>query len=333
MLAAYIERYGNNGVVRVGDRPQPQPGPRDLLVKVRAASVNPVDVFTRNGRMRPLLPYPLPLTLGSDLSGEVVAVGPEVTAFRAGDEVYARLHERRIGAFAEYALVREADAAPKPAGLNHVEAASIPLVALTAWQALTEHGRVRQGQHVLVHAGSGGVGSMAIQLARHLGARVSTTVSARNAELARDLGAETVVDYRTERFEERVGEVDFVLDTVGGGVRRRSFGVLRRGGAMTTIFGTPTAQVGRDLNAAVPVRMAMGLAHAGNFALARRRGVGFSYLFVRADGAQLRELAGLVEKGAVRPVVEQVFPLERVPEALAVSESGRVTGKLVIEMP
>jgi NADPH:quinone reductase-like Zn-dependent oxidoreductase len=213
MRAVRIHRYGGNDEVRLDDLPTPSPGPRDLLVRVRAASVNPVDFKIRDGKVKVLLPYRMPLTLGNDLSGVVEAVGNEVSRFRAGDAVFARLDKQRIGAFADYALVDEAAAAAKPARLGHVEAAAIPLVGLTAWQALRDLGRLERGQKVLIHAGSGGVGTFAIQLAKQLGATVATTASERNAALVRELGADVVIDYKTTRFEDAIADYDLVFDT------------------------------------------------------------------------------------------------------------------------
>lgn len=320
-------------MVKIGFVPQPQPSPHDLLVRVRAASVNPVDLIIRSGRLRPILPYKLPLILGSDLSGEVVAVGSQVTRFKVGDEVFARLDKDRIGSFAEYALVHEASAALKPARLTHVEAASLPLVGLTAWQALTEIGHVGKGQKVLIQAGSGGVGSIAIQLARELGAEVATTVSGRNVALARELGAQTVIDYRTQRFDELLSDQDFVLDTQGGDVLERSFKVLRRGGTLVTINGLMTPEAVQDFKIAWPVRLALRAAHLKNYRLARRYHVKFAYLFMHPDGQQLEVLGELLQKGSIRPVIDKVFTLDDAKEALAYSETGRATGKVVIEVP
>ncbi|MBP9655176.1 MAG: NADP-dependent oxidoreductase, partial [Rhodocyclaceae bacterium] len=201
MKAAFIRRYGGSDVVELGELPEPQAGPGELLVEVHAASVNPVDFKIRDGLLKPIIPFGFPLILGNDLSGTVKAVGAGVTRFRPGDAVFARMDKKRIGAFAEFAVVAEADAALKPANLSHIEAAAVPLAGLTAWQALFEIGGLKAGQKVLIHAGSGGVGSFAIQLARHAGATVATTAGARNAELVRSLGADIVIDYKSQRFE------------------------------------------------------------------------------------------------------------------------------------
>ena len=234
MKAAVIDRYGSNDLVRLADVVVPTMGPTDLLVRVRAASVNPLDVKTRAGQVKVLLKYRFPLVLGSDLAGEVAEVGAQVTRFRKGDAVYARLDAERIGAFAEYAVVREGAAADKPTNVTFEEAASLPLVALTAWQALVEIGKLGAGQRVLIHAGSGGVGSIAIQLARHLGATVFTTVGRRNVELVERLGADVPIDYHSERFENVARDCDVVLDSQGGDTLVRSFECVRPGGVVVS---------------------------------------------------------------------------------------------------
>ena len=223
MKAAVIHRYGKNDQVHIEEMAKPEPLQNDLLVSVRAASVNPVDFKIRAGELRQIVPYRLPLVLGNDLSGVVVSVGASVSRFKVGDEVFARLDKDRIGAYAEFALVRETAAAHKPAKLSHVEAASIPLVGLTAWQALVDIAKLSAGQSVLIHAGSGGVGTFAIQLAKHLGATVATTVGARNSDLVKALGADQIIDYKSQRFDELVKDVDVVFDTQGGDTLERSF--------------------------------------------------------------------------------------------------------------
>jgi alcohol dehydrogenase len=216
MRAALIDKFGDNDLVRVAEVPRPTPTGNDLLVEVKAASINPVDFKIRSGKLKPLIPYRLPLVLGNDLSGVVVEVGPTVKKFKVGDQIFARLDKDRIGALAELALVREPAAAKKPARLSHVEAASLPLVGLTAWQCLLDIGHLKSGQKVLVTAGSGGVGTFAIQLAKHIGAEVFTTVGARNIELVTRLGADHAIDYKTTRFEDVAKEIDVVFDTQGG---------------------------------------------------------------------------------------------------------------------
>ena len=330
MKAAVIDRYGRNDLVKVADVAVPGTGPLDLLVQVHAASVNPLDVKTRNGELTTLLRYRFPLVLGNDLSGVVANVGAQVTRFKKGDAVYARLDTDRIGAFAEFAVVREGAAALKPANVTFEEAASLPLVALTAWQALVEIGKLGANQRVLVHAGSGGVGSVAIQLARHLGARVFTTVGRRNVELVKRLGADVAIDYRSERFEDVAKNCDVVLDSAGGATLVRSFECVKPGGVVVSIGGTPSAAFARRWGLNPLVVLAIRVMSRKATVAARRHNARYEYLFMRADGGQLREITRLVEGGVIRPLVDRVFPLEQVRDALAYSESGRATGKVVV---
>jgi len=332
LQAALIDRYGDNSRVRLADVPVPAVGHEDLLVKVHAASVNPVDTKIRDGKLKVLIRYRMPLVLGNDLAGTVTAIGPGVTRFKVGDAIYARMDKQRIGAFAEYALVREAVAAPKPVNLTFEEAASLPLVGLTAWQALIDIGRLQAGQKVLIHAGSGGVGTFAIQLARHLGAKVYTTVGQRNVELVQQLGADVAIDYRTTRFEDVVQDCDVVLETLGDELLLRSFRSVKPGGVVVSIGNTPTAAFAREWGLNPLLVFVIGLMSRKAMAAARARGARYEYLFMRADGEQLRQIAALVESGTIKPVIDRVFPLQEVREALAYSESGRATGKVVIRV-
>ena len=330
MKAAVIDRYGSNDLVRVAEIAVPTTGPTDLLVRVRAASVNPLDVKTRRGEVKVLLKYRFPLVLGSDLAGDVVDLGAQVTRFRNGDAVYARLDAERIGAFAEYAVVRDGAAALKPTNVTFEEGASLPLVALTAWQALVEIGELRAGQRALIHAGSGGVGSVAIQLARHLGATVFTTVGRRNVDLVKRLGADVAIDYRSERFEDVARDCDVVLDSAGGDTLVRSFECVRPGGVVVSIGGTPSAAFARRWGLNPLLVLALGIMSRKPTAAARRHGARYEYLFMRADGDQLRAITRLVEAGAITPLVDRTFPLAQVRDALAYSEAGRATGKVVV---
>src|SRR2546425_6145975 len=325
-----IHRYGSNDQVRVADIPVPVMGAMDLLVRVYAASVNPLDTKVRDGKLKPLLKYRSPLVLGNDLPGVVSDVGDRVTRFKKGDAVYARLDKDRIGTFAEFAVVREGAAALKPTNLTFEAAASLPLVALTAWQALVEIGKVGANQRVLIHAGSGGVGSVAIQLARHLGAMVFTTVGLRNLELVKRLGADVAIDYRSARFEDVAKDCDVVLDSAGGDTLVRCFECVKPGGVVVSInSSTPSPAFARSwgLN---PI--AIRVLSRKTLAAARKHKARYEYFFVHADGEQLREIARLVESGAITPLVDRVFRLDEVRDALAYSESGRATGKVVIKV-
>lgn len=330
MRACYIEEFGPPQVLRLGEQARPVPQGSQLLVKVHAAGVNPLDHKTRAGKVRLIMPRPMPLVLGNELSGVVVSGGPAAHRFKAGDAVFARVGIERAGAFAEYALVEEDHAAAKPPSLTHVQAAAMPLAALTAWQALFEAASLQAGQTVLVHAGSGGVGSFAIQLARHAGARVLTTASARNADLVRGLGADVVIDYTRERFEDAAPPCDLILDTLGGDVQRRSFGRLAPRGTLVSLTALPERSFARRFG----LHPLWGwLFHAlGSAARRRARRAGGRYvsLFMHPSGEQLAQLGALADAGLLKPVVDRVFALEQAAQALALVESGRARGKVVI---
>ena len=333
MRAVFIERFGEDAPLRFGEVPERSCGPDDLVVEVRAASLNPVDLRVRAGDLQRLHHYRLPLRLGSDVSGVVTKLGERVTDFEPGDEVFARLPKDRLGAFAERVTLPAAVAARKPARLDHVQAAGVPLAGLTALQAL-RWAELASGQRVLVHAGSGGVGTFAIQLARHLGATVVTTVGARNEELVRSLGAGHVIDYRTTRFDEVLAgtaAVDVVFDTQGGDTLYRSFSVVRPGGGVVTIGGRPTAS--EAVAAGQPsliTRLFLHQAHRRTRSLARRHDARFRYLFMVPSGRQLAELATLIEQGRLTPVIDRTYPLEAAAEAFAHVASGHATGKVVL---
>jgi len=329
--AFYIRRYGGPEVLEEGELSSPPLGPRDVRITVHAASVNPVDWKIREGKLKVLVPYRFPLVLGNDCSGVVSEVGAEVKAFKPGDAVYTRLGKDRIGAFAEEAVAAEELVSPKPTRLSHAEAASLPLVALTAWQALTDVAQLKPGQTVLVHAGAGGVGSAAVQLAKHLGVKVISTASAKNVELVRGFGAETVVDYSAQRFEEVVRDVDAVLDGVGKDNVLRSFRCVRPGGIVISITDGPDLAFAREFGVSPVFWPVFWLLGAKANRAARRHGARYRYLFMRPDGAQLRHLTTLVEQGALRPHVDRVFPFSQTREALAYAESGKPRGKVVVQ--
>jgi NADPH:quinone reductase-like Zn-dependent oxidoreductase len=328
MKAFVINQYKDP--LRAADVPEPALGDRDVLVQVKAASANQLDEKIRLGEFKQILPYRLPLILGNDLAGVVAAVGPLVRAFRPGDEVYARPDKDRIGTFAERIAIAEADLALKPYSASMEEAASLPVVALTAWQAFVERGNVQPGQRVLIHAGAGGVGSIAIQLAKHLGATVATTVSGSNADWVRELGADVTIDYRNEDFADLVHNYDLVLDSLGGKNLEKSLRVLRPGGKAIGISGPPDAGFARELGANPIVRFAMTALSSGIRRKARRLGVSYQFLFMRASGDQLKRIATLVDDGAIRPVVARVVPFDQTPEALSALSKGGVRGKVVV---
>ncbi|BCW51068.1 NADP-dependent oxidoreductase [Arthrobacter sp. StoSoilB13] len=312
------------------DVPEPLVGEHDVLVQVKAAGLNQLDEKIRQGEFKQVLPYRLPLILGNDLAGVVVSVGAKVRSFKPGDEVFARPDKDRIGTFAERIAVAESDLAIKPASISMDEAGSLPLVALTAWQALVERGKVGPGQKVLIHAGAGGVGSIAIQLAKYLGATVATTVSAANADFVRELGADVVIDYRTEDFAEILHGYDLVLDSLGGENLERSLRVLKPGGKAIGISGPPDPGFAQELGANAVRKGAIALISAGIRRKARRLGVTYEFLFMRANGSQLREIAALIDAGEIRPVVGRVVPFDQTPDGLAELDKGGVRGKTVV---
>ncbi len=330
MKAFIVETYGQNGL-RVAQVPDPTNGPRDVLVRVSAAGINPLDKMVRNGEFKLLLKYKTPFVLGHDVAGTVTRVGEDVRGYKVGDEVYARPRDLRIGTFAEYIVIDQDDLALKPVALTMEEAAAVPLVALAAWQLLVERAQVKAGQKVLVHAGAGGLGSTVIQLAKHLGLFVATTANGTDAEKVRGLGADTVVDYTKEDFADVVSGCDVVIDSLGGDTLTKSLGVLKPGGLAISVVGPPdaafAAQVGRPL-----LKPVLALMSHKVRARARKLGVRYSFFFMRADGAQLKTLAALYEAGALRPVLDRVFPFDETLGAMAYVEQGRAKGKVVVTM-
>jgi NADPH:quinone reductase-like Zn-dependent oxidoreductase len=308
MTAVRISRFGGPDVLQVEQVPRPEPGPGELLVRVHAAAINPVDTGVRAGQSQGIADARLPYIPGYDLSGVVAEVGEGVTRFAPGDEVFAMLDLRRGGAYAEYAIVRDAEAAAKPRSVTHAEAASLPLVALTVWQAFFATADLQPGQTVLIHAGAGGVGSAAIQIARWRGARVIATASERNHEFMRSLGADVVIDYTTQRFEDIARDVDVVLDPIGGETQVRSLATLRDGGILVGLMGLTAA------------------------ARSPARNVRATAILVDADSAQLRRIAELVDAGDLRPIVSHLLPLDQAPDAHRQSETRRTRGKIVLEV-
>ncbi|MCL6627168.1 NADP-dependent oxidoreductase [Alicyclobacillus shizuokensis] len=308
MRAVYIEAYGGRDQLKYGELPRPAIGADDVLIEVHAAGVNPVDWKIREGYLKQRLNYTFPLILGWDAAGVVVETGWNVTQFRVGDKVFTRPAIERNGSYAEYLAAPERLVAPIPKNISFEEAASIPLAGLTAWQALVDTAQVRAGDKVLVHAGAGGVGVYAIQIAKAYGAYVATTVSERNLDLVRSLGADVVIDYVQEDFVERVRDYDIVLDTMGGDVQRRSYDVLKPGGILVSIINPPDPDT------------------------AAKHRVRAEYFFLEPDGKKLAKLGELVEQGRVRPVVGHVFPLEQAAKAHELSESHHARGKIVLQV-
>ncbi|MER5576078.1 NADP-dependent oxidoreductase [Streptomyces massasporeus] len=328
MRAFVVTKYKEP--LQEADVPEPTVGEHDVLVRVEAAALNPLDEKIRAGEFKQILPYKLPLILGNDVAGTVISVGTAVRGFKPGDEVYARPHQDRIGTFAERIAIAEGDLALKPASISMEEAGSLPLAALTAWQALVERGKVRPGQKVLIHAGAGGVGSIAIQLAAHLGASVSTTASGSNADFVRALGADTVIDYRTQDFEQLLTGYDLVLDSIGGETLEKSLRVLKPGGKAIGIAGPPDPAFAREAGLNPLLRLAIAGMSGKIRRQAKKLGVTYEFLFMRASGDQLRQITTLIDQGAVRPVVGKVVGFDQTPQALQSLSQGGIRGKAVI---
>jgi len=331
MKAFLIDRYGKNAG-RIGDVAEPSVGVHDVLIQLHASSVNMLDSKIRTGEFKLLLPYTFPLALGNDLAGIVVRVGSGVKRFKPGDEVYARPPEDRIGTFAELIAVNENALAFKPDNISMVEAASLPLVALTAWQVLVETAQLKKGQKVLIHAGSGGFGSQAIQLAKHFGAFVATTTSTPNVAWVKALGADVVIDYTQQDFDSALSDYDVVVNSLGADVLAKSLKVLKPGGQLISISGPPTPQFAQERGTPWAIKQVMRLLSLGIRRKARKLGISYAFVFMRADGAQLQQITTLVESGTIRPVIDRTYGLESTAEALRYIEQGRSKGKVVIQI-
>jgi NADPH:quinone reductase-like Zn-dependent oxidoreductase len=306
MKAVRIHEYGNSSVLQFEDAPMPIIASNEVLIRVVAASVNPVDWKIREGYLKQMIPYAMPLTLGWDVSGVVESVGSDVTRFKAGDAVYSRPDIKRNGTYAEYVVTREGELAFKPQTISHAEAASLPLAGITAWEVLITAANVVAGQKVLIHAGSGGVGSLAIQLAKSRGAYVIATTSAKNRALVKSLGADEVIDYKTQKFTEILRDIDVVFDTLGGDIQESSWSVLKRGGILVSIVSPPSADKAKEL------------------------GVRSAFVFIEPSAVILEQLAKLVDEGKVRPIVGAEFALKDIAKAHALSETGHSVGKIVL---
>ena len=332
MKAFTIDRYKSKDGGRVVDVPQPTVGDNDVLVHVHAAGVNLLDAKIASGEFKLFLPYHFPLILGNDVAGVVVQVGSRVRGFKPGDEVYARPDKDRIGTFAEFIAMNERDVAIKPAVLSMEEAASIPLVGLTAWQALVENANLQPGQKVFIQAGTGGVGTFAIQLAKHLGATVATTASSANFELVKSLGADVMIDYKKEDFEKMLHGYDVVLHSQDSATLDKSLRVLKPGGTLISISGPPDPAFAKDLGLPWYVKGIIRLLSFGARRKAKRLKVTFAFLFMRADGAQLNQITSLIDRGVIRPVMDRVFPFDETKDALDYVEGGRAKGKVVVKV-
>jgi NADPH:quinone reductase-like Zn-dependent oxidoreductase len=308
MKAVRIHHYGSDDTIKYEDTPLPEIAPDDVLIKVKAASVNPVDWKIQAGYLKDIIPHQLPLTLGWDVSGVIEAVGDTVSGFNIGDEVYSRPNIARNGTFAEYVAVNAREIALKPKTMDHNHAAGLPLAGLTAYQALFDIAKVQAGQTVLIHAAAGGVGSLAVQMAKISGATVMGTASARNKDFLLELGVDTVIDYTAEKFEAVASDVDMVFDTIGEETQEKSWQVLKEGGIMVSIVAPPSADKAKEANA---------------------RG---EFLFVEPNGEQLTKMAQWVDDGLLTNTIEKTFPLEQVEQAFTLSQTGRTRGKIIIQV-
>ncbi len=332
MKALILKKYGALDQIVFADIPKPALKPDEILVRVHAVGLNPIDNMIPTGGFKAILRLKLPATLGSDLAGEVTEVGSRVTRFKAGDAVFASIFDLGTGSLAEFAVVPESAAALKPSNLDFVQAASIPMVGLTAWQALKERAQVRRGQKVFIPAGSGGIGTFAIQLARHLGAKVGTTTSTANVELVRSLGADEVIDYKKQEFEDVLRDYDVVLGTVRGDSLKKSLQILKSKSSVVSLVGPPDAAFARARGMNFFMKAVFGFLSRSIIRNASKRGARYSFLFVHPDGKQLAEIGGLLQAGKIRPVIDRVFPFDQAKEALAYLEKGRAKGKVVVQI-
>lgn len=330
MTAMTVQKYGKHPVQKT-TLPIPTIGDDDVLVKVVSASVNPLDFKIRNGDLKLVLPFSMPLILGNDFAGVVIALGKNVKNFAIGDEVFARTDTLRIGSFAQFIAINQHNLAKKPANLDFNESASLSLVALTAIQAFDKMG-VKSGDKVLIHAGAGGLGSISIQIAKILGLYVATTASNQGLGIVKSLGADEVIDYKQENFEQKLKNFDFVLDTVGGETLLKSFKILEQGGKVVSVAGMPTKDFAKEMGLSWVKQFIMGLISAKIHKTAQNYGTSYEFLFMKPSGKELNIIKTWAEAGKLRPIIDRVFAFDDTQKALEYSESGRAKGKIVIEM-
>jgi len=332
MKAFIINRYSKADKLQFTELPEPVVKENEVLVQIHSAGVNQLDAKIKSGDFKSLLPYKFPLVLGHDVAGIITKVGAKVSRFKVGDAVFARPADYSIGTFAEYIAINEKDIALKPKNISMEEAASIPLVALTVWQAFIEKASLKKGQKVFIQAGAGGVGTIAIQLAKHLGATVATTTSSANLDLVKSLGADVIIDYKKEDFEKILQDYDVVLNSQDGETLEKSLKVLKPGGKMISISGPPDVSFAKEAGLSWLMKLVLFFLSNKVKRKAKQLNVGYSFLFMRADGKQLGEISSLIEKGAIRPVIDTIFPFEQTNEALSYVESGRSKGKVVVKI-
>ncbi|WBO90009.1 NADP-dependent oxidoreductase [Bacillus tropicus] len=331
MKAMIIDKYGKVPM-RMAEVPTPEINEYEVLAEIHAASINPIDFKIRDGKVKMLLKYEMPLILGNDFSGVITKVGSKVTRFKVGDEIYARPRKNKIGTFAEYIAIHENDVALKPKNLSFEEAASIPLVGLTSYQALHDIMQLQKGQKILIHAGSGGVGTFAIQLAKIIGATVTTTASEAGANLVKSLGADEIINYKTEKFEDILKDYDAVFDTIGGTTLEKSFNIIKSGGNIVSVSGMPNARFGKEFGSGFFKTLLFSLASKKLTALEKKHNARYSFLFMKPSGDQLRTIANYIEAGKIKPVIDRVFPFEDAQKAMEYSEAGRAKGKIIVKI-
>lgn len=332
MKAYIIDKYSKEDQLKLVNLPDPIVKDQDVLIEVHATSLNQIDNKIKEGEFKMLLPYKFPLILGHDLAGKIIKIGPNVCSFKVGDEVYARPSDLNIGAFAEYIAVNENDVSLKPNNLSMEEAASIPLVALTAWQAFFDKANLLKGQKVFIQAGSGGVGTIAIQLAKNIGAFVATTTSNDNIEMVKRLGADVVIDYKTQDFENILKAYDLVLNSQDEKTLIKSLNILKPGGKLVSISGPPDVSYAKEFKLPWFLKIVFYFLSNKVMRLAKKLNIQYSFLFMKADGQQLKKIATLIEAEKIIPVIDRVFPFEQTNEALAYLAKGRAKGKVVIKV-
>jgi len=332
MRAFLLDGYGAIADhVRLADAADPVPRFDEVLIEIHAASLNPIDFKIVRGDLERVSKYQLPRTFGFDASGVVLSTGTRATRFKAGDAVYVRSSRETIGTFAERIALPEKFVALKPVPVSHAEAASLPLVGLTTLQGFAKVG-ARAGQRILIHAGAGGIGTFAVQYSKHLGLHVTTTTSSKNADFVKSLGADTVIAYDRQNYLEQGGGYDIVYDTLGGAFTVDAFKVVKRGGAVISLSGPPDRDFARREGAGLLVRVAVWLMNRKVYAACEKAGASYCWFFTEPNGDQLREIAGLVEAGAIKPVIDREFAFDQLPAALAYLERGRARGKVVLDV-
>lgn len=332
MKAYVLNKYGKNEKLKLTEKSVPTVKENDILVEVYAAGLNQLDSKLKSGDFKLILPYKIPFVLGHDLAGIVIKTGTKVSRFKVGDEIFARVSDMRIGTLAEFIAIDENDAALKPTTISMEEAASIPLVALTVWQAFVERANIKKGQKVFIQAGSGGVGTIAIQLAKHLGAFVATTASEKNFDMLKTLGADIIIDYKKDNFETILKDYDLVLNSQDLKTLEKSLTILKPGGSIISISGPPTPEFAKSIGASAIISFILWLTSLKIRNKAKKLNINYSFLFMKANGKQLEQIGNLLESKAIKPVVDKVFSFERTNDAFDYMESGHAKGKVVVKI-